>query len=147
MELGRRLRDDFGIEILVAEAGAARQEHFGDCETRAIAHHFGTDPAVFDRPDRLAQPGLERHVVREAPKQRHCGVRMGIDEPGNQHVPRPLDEHPGPVSLARLGGRQDRLDAALGDGNGMIGEDLPVGFDGYAPVGKNQCVAGLHSVL
>ena len=53
---------------------------------RPVVDEVGVDKAALARPDRLLEPGLERHIVGDAAQQGHGGVRVGVDEPRQQNV-------------------------------------------------------------
>ncbi len=93
MGISGSISDDLRKEVLIAEAGHSGRKHLGDGKLSAVAHHLGTDPALFDRPYPVAQPRFERHILSKAAEKRHRGMRMCIHEARNQNVPVPLDQH------------------------------------------------------
>ena len=108
-----RFGHDFREKVLVTKAGGAATQHLGDGEFRAIANHFGADPALFYRPDALGEPARKWQIVADAAKKRHCRVRMRIHEAGQQGVIRAFDGDAGLVFLQRFGAWQDVDNAAV----------------------------------
>jgi hypothetical protein len=117
---------------------------FRDSEFCAISDHFGANPAPFCRPNDFMQPCLERHVVCEAPEERHCSMCVGVDKAGNQDMPRPFDQHARLEALLCLCNRQYGLDAVIRDGHGVVLEDLARMRNRHAPARYDQGVTVLH---
>jgi hypothetical protein len=144
-QVGGGLSDDLREEILVAEAGYASAYHLGYGELSAVPDHFRAYPALFDRPDDVAQPGFEGEIVCKAAKQGHRGMRVGIDEARYQDVIGAFDEHTGLVFLLCIGDGQERHDATVGNSHRMAVEDRICGVDRDDPTGHDQSVTVLHA--
>ena len=142
---GGGLRNHLGPQVHVGEAGDAAADHLGDGELGAVTHVFRVDPAPLERPDRLAQPGIERQVLRAAAQQDHRGVRVRVHESRQQHVVPAVDRLPGLVAQARLDRGQHLDDAAVADGDGVVLQHPAVGLDGDHPACGDECVDGLHA--
>jgi len=87
-------------EVHVREGGRPRADHLQRGE-------FGSRLDVvrrerrLDRPDVLAEPGVERLVVGVPAQQRHRGVRVSVDQPGDHQSARRVERRRG-VGGARL---------------------------------------------
>ena len=132
--LERRVRE----EIHVVEAGDPAAQHLGAGEERAVAHEVARHMPCFGRPDVLLQPAHERQVVGKPPHQRHGGVRMGVDEAGNQDLARKIDRFVLPESCARLPRGQDRLDPAIANRHRVVFEHFARGLDRHYPARKKK---------
>ena len=132
--LERRVRE----EIHVVEAGDPAAQHLGAGEERAVAHELARHMLCFGRPDVFVQPAHERQVVGKAAHQRHGGVRMGVDEAGNQDLARKIDGFVLPESCARLPRGQDRLDPAIANRHRVVFEHFARGLDGHYPARKKK---------
>ena len=114
--LGNNLRE----EILVAETGNACRQHLGDGEFRPVPYHFRTDPAFLCRPDAVLQPRLERQIVRQAPEQSHCCVRVRIDQTRDRRMVRALDDDARLIRFAGITGGHDADDAAIDNDDRVV---------------------------
>ena len=129
----------------VGKAGDAGPQHFGDGERSPVAHVFRVDPAALERPHRGAQPAAERQVLGPAAQQHHGRVRVGVDEPGQQHVVRPLNDLGRFVPGARLMGREHCDDPATADRDRVILEDGAGGLHRNHPARGDERVDGVHA--
>ncbi len=92
----------------------------------------------FGRPDVFLQPAHERQVVGKAAHQRHGGVRMRVDEAGNQDLSLKIDGFMFLESRARLPRGQDRLDPAIANRHRVVFEHFASGLDGHYPARKKK---------
>ena len=133
-----------GEKVHVLEAGRAATDHFANGEFRAVPDELGRCPASLRRPDVLAEPFAEGHIVGKAAKQRHGGMRMGVDEPGHQHVLWPLDDAAGGKRSLDLRPWGQGDDAAIADHERMIGQHGAAGFDRDDPAGVDNEIDLFH---
>jgi hypothetical protein len=129
----------------VREAGRAAREHVRDRQLGAVAHVFGVDPALLERPDLPVQPVLEILALGRASQQRHGGMRVHVDEPGHQHVRGSGQRLVRRESLERLRERRDGHDPAMVDRDRMILEHAARRLDRNDPAGGDQGVDVFHA--
>ena len=89
------------------QRGDAATEHLGDGEFRARLderriHQFG-----FQRPDALAQPRLQQHVLAGATQQRHGRVPVGVDQARGQDAIGKSQVLPGRITFEQRRCRAD----------------------------------------
>ena len=84
--------------IHVIETGGSSPQHFRHRQLGAIVDEIGTDPARFNRPDMILQPGHQRQIVGQSAQQGHAGVRMRVDQAGDQNVLIEIEAEPGVVT-------------------------------------------------
>jgi hypothetical protein len=130
-----RARGDIGEEIHVAEAGGAALQHLGDGELGAVAHEIGADPLRLRRPDVIVQPVHERQVVRQPAEQAHGGVGVCVHQAGDDGMGFQINAFCGAILFGGVFDRQDFDDFPAVDGDTVVIQRLPVGFDGYHPAG------------
>ncbi len=147
MQVDSGFGNDLGKEILVAETGDARPEHFSNRQFRAIADKFRACKATLNRPDPLLKPGNKRQVVCKPPKKRHCGMHMGIDQARNHHMAWTLDKHARLVRLTRFIERQNCRNPIVDHRHGVVLEYRSGRFDRDAPMRCNQGIAMSHIAL
>jgi len=140
-EFRRRLGGGVGKEIHVIETGDAAAQHFGAGQARAVEHELARYVGGFGRPDVLLQPFLQGQVVGNAAHQAHRGVRVQVDQAGDQDVLVELPVFARLVAAAGFGCWQDGEDVAVVDGNRMPAQDF-VGVYGGNPAGFNQQIDG-----
>jgi hypothetical protein len=68
----------------------------------------------------ILQPVHQWSIIRQSPHQRHRGVRMKVDQSGNQYVVIQGDMVAWHIAYARFNGRQDGKDAAAVDGDCVV---------------------------
>ena len=134
-----------GEEVVLVGAGGAAAQHLGDGQRGAVGDEFRADQRRLDRPDVFLQPDLQRQIVGDAAQQRHRIVRMGVDQPGDQHGLRPRHGLGRREARTRLGRRQHRDDRAAAHGDGVILAHHAVRFDRHQEAGFDQQVAGFGS--
>jgi hypothetical protein len=81
----RRFRRGLREEVHVVEAGDAAAQHLGAGEQRAVADEGGRDMLRLGGPDGFLQPAHQRQIVGDAAHQRHGGMRVQVDQAGDQH--------------------------------------------------------------
>ncbi len=133
-----------GEEIHVVEAGGAAAQHLGHRQPRAVVNEFGADPGAFGRPDVISQPLHQRQIVGKAAEQTHRRVGVGVDEAGDQRVFGQIKFDVGVITPPRLGAGDDRMDAAVFDGEAMVFVNGVVGFHRNDPAGVYQRVDLVH---
>ena len=116
---------------------------FEAAEARSPADEFGRDVLRFGREDEPLQPVLQPHVVRYLTKQRHGGVRVGINETGGE-------DRVGPVEpLLRLkpridfGLRSDAGDPISANRHRAVLENAALGIHGDYVASAPDLVGGL----
>ena len=92
----------------------------------------------FGGPDVFLQPAHQRQVVGHAAHQRHRGVRVQVDESGNQDVPGQVDPGVPGVGLEGLRCREHGFDRAVTHGHAVMLEDHAGRFDRHDPPGADQ---------
>jgi hypothetical protein len=107
--------------------------------TRAV-----TSGKSLGRPDVLLQPGHQRQVVGEPAQQRHRRVGVRIDQTRQQGVLGEIDSGVGLEARLGLFSRQQRDDASIGNGDGVIFEQHAARLDRYDPAGTEQGIDRLH---
>ncbi len=143
-ELEERPRARVRKEVHVVAARDAAAQHLGGREARAVVDEVRPGEPRLARPDVVLEPDLERDVVRDAAKEIHRCVRMGVDEAGQQHVARQRDMLARLEFVVRARRRHDGDDAARVDQQRMIRERSG-GLDRHDPAGVDAKVAGLHA--
>ena len=128
---------DLGVEVHVVEAGGPAAQHLQGGQPGPRGDEVRVHPAPLRRPDVLVEPGHERQVVRQTAHQGHGGVGMGIDQPGDQDVPREIQGLPSLDGLG-LGAWDQGQDAALCDSQGVVGEDPVLRVHGQDPLGVDE---------
>ena len=93
--------------------------------------------------DRLFEPALERQVVAQAAQQRHRGMAVGVDQPGNEQVLGPGVDRQRRQTRPQRGQRGDRADAAVLDEDAMVVEDVLAASDRGNPAwGEDKSIHG-----
>ena len=101
--------------VLVVECGRAGADHLQAGDLGAPVDEIVVE-MLLDLPD-LVEPGVEEHVLADAPHQGHGGVRMHVDESGDGDLARAVHHlHvPGDLPVRAGTGRSDTAYPALSD--------------------------------
>ena len=134
-----QLADGFREEVHVGEAGNAALELFGDGQLGAVMDKLLIDPLGLGRPDVLFQPGHQRQIVRQAAKQGHGGMAVGVDQAWREQAAGQFKHLPGAV-LERLGARGDQRNAPVTDAQAMLQQHHASRLDRDQPGGQQQQV-------
>ncbi len=133
-----------GEEIHIVEAGGTAAQHLGHGELGAVMDELLADPAPFRRPDVPVQPLHQWQVVGQTTHQGHGGMRMGIDETGDQGMARQFQFGFCPVLASRLDtGQQGQYPTVINDDAVMFQHQI-VRFDRDDPAGVEEGVDALH---
>jgi hypothetical protein len=115
-------------QIHVAEAGGSGKNHFGTAEQRAGMHLVRIQQG-FGREDVLVEPGHQRQVVGQTPKQGHGGVGVAVDQAGHDDAAVGIDRlfcsH-----RSDFGCRTDRRNHLPADRHRPIVNDMAMGIHG-----------------
>ena len=138
---------DIVIKVHVGETGGAASDHFSASEFGAIENERFGQVLGFDRPNVIFQPRHQRRVVGEPAHQRHRGMRVQINEAGNQHMRiEPRFAHVGEL-LARDRRRQDRDDAGTRQHDGVVFQYCRGRFNRDHPARGNELRCLCHGEL
>ena len=143
-----RLERRLGEEVHVVEASDAAAQHLGAGEERAVLHERGRDMLHLRGPDMSFEPAHQRQVVGQAAHQRHRGVRMGVDQPGDQRVLAQVDFLIGGKAVPGVGQRQHRFDDAVAQGDAMTFQHRACGLDRDDPARTEKGISkhGVSSI-
>jgi len=94
------------VEIHIAEAGGAREGHLKAGQERPPIDVLGLD-ACLHGPDVLPQPGVERHVLAQAPEERHGRVRVAVHQARQHGLLAAIYDLLGPEDVATRPVRED----------------------------------------
>ena len=138
-----------GKEVHVLETRGAAPHHLQHGQIGAHGHVVPADPACLSRPDILVQPLHQRQVVGVSAQQRHRGMGVGIDQPGNEDVVIQFHNLVGLPGPDRFRARPRCGDPVLDNDDGMVlvnrarVETLPPG-NRDRPPGQQNLVRFLH---
>jgi hypothetical protein len=116
------LGGDLGKVVHVRKAGDAGADHLGEREAGAVADELLVHPLRLQRPDLLAQPGLQRGIFAGTSEERHGGMPVGVDEAGQQHVALEADAALRGVARVHLRHAAEPRNAPVCERHGGVGQ-------------------------
>ncbi len=133
-------------EVHIGKGGCAGRQHFRDGDLGAKAHKIRIDVACLQRPDRVAQPCLQRLVLSGASQEGHGSMAMCVDQAREHDVLIEVEVIVSVVLAGNLMAWSRRNNATIGDCERLALEHDVLGRDGEQPTRFDQQITGVHSM-
>ena len=92
-------------------------------KARAVIDEVGCDQLGLNRPDPVGQPVHHFPVIGDAPQQRHCRMRVAVDETGHDDTAFARENVQTRMGSEHIGRRANHRDCTVNDGDGAVLED------------------------
>ncbi len=120
-------RDGVFKVIHVGVAGDAAAQHFEHAEARSPGDEILGYVASFGGENVFLEPVVEREVVGDSAEQAHRGVRVAVDQAGENEGAARVDDFCGVELRFDFGPRTHRNDRIASNGNGAVFDDPLLG--------------------
>src|SRR6266536_3139146 len=118
-------------------------DHLESRQKRSVVNELGRDVLALRGEDVFRQPAVEWQVVGDPAKQRHGGMRVRVDEAGQDDVPLRVVGRPRGVALRDLRGRTDSENLPLLDRDGPGVEEGKLLVHRHDPAVDDEQVGGI----